>query len=233
MKSKEPYFKNVPYLDDLYMEFIIFEYECPILFVCKNKEDRLYICVCYDIRESQQWIVAPIDQEILIQLLTNQIAIRDAFALYRSEEKRYLINWKKVNGEGKYSCRSIMFSDIPDEILPVANETIEAEDDEYAEFIEVLRRREKKSEQSVFSVSKTNLFKAINYMVNCSIDTINDSIEQLSISMMSFESNLVRRYEEPQIHIYNNQNDLYIDSKKEYQNKKIGMVKKEAFTYGS
>lgn len=136
MKRNEPYFVNIGNIGNLTIDFIIFEYECPILFVCKNKEKEYFLCVCYDLRGAQKWILAPVDQATLISLLTDKITIREAFGAYKGNEKnRYLVEWKAEYGKDVYVCQTIKFGDIPDEILPVAGEYIEAEEDEFSEII--------------------------------------------------------------------------------------------------
>lgn len=135
---KEPYFKNVPNLDNLYIYFIIFEYDCPILFVCKNKKEELFICVCYDIRKTQKWIVSPIDKNSLIKLLKNEMYIRDAFNSYKKDDKRFLVEYNNIDGKDFYNCDMVIFEDIPDDILPVSNEKIDSEYGEYNNIIKSL-----------------------------------------------------------------------------------------------
>lgn len=74
------YFENVEQIGSLYMEHIFFEFENePILFVCRDDADKLYLCLCSEIRAGQRWIVARTDIETLSLLIDKKMDILSAF----------------------------------------------------------------------------------------------------------------------------------------------------------
>ena len=64
----------------LYIDKVLFESNIPILFVCKNKEEELFLCVCCQSNiNGKKWLISSVDEETLILLLSDKISIRDAF----------------------------------------------------------------------------------------------------------------------------------------------------------
>lgn len=74
-----PYFSDVPDVGNLDMEEIMVRDICPIFFTLISKNGQRYISVCCELYGEQRWIVAPITNTGLIELLTNKLSIRDAF----------------------------------------------------------------------------------------------------------------------------------------------------------
>lgn len=63
----------------LYIDKVLFESNIPILFVCKNKEEELFLCVCCQSNTSgRKWLISSVDEETIIHLLSDEISIRDA-----------------------------------------------------------------------------------------------------------------------------------------------------------
>lgn len=73
------YFENVSSIGNLYLDhcFIEFEEE-PILFVCKDKERNLYLCLCSDVRVIQKWIISKIDLKTLTKMVNKEIDLLTA-----------------------------------------------------------------------------------------------------------------------------------------------------------
>ena len=140
MRLKDPYFENITELGDLSISFILFETKYSVLFTLTDTASNLYLCVCCDVRYTQRWIIAPVDKSILRDLLTNKITIRDAFIGYYTDKHRYLVKYKTIashNTErvGELTSKAVSIDEIPEEDLPTVGETMEAEDDEYADVL--------------------------------------------------------------------------------------------------
>lgn len=76
------YFKNVVTVGNLYLEYILFEFENePILFICSDDLSNTYLCVCSDFRGHMRWVVARCPVNILRMLLRRRLTINSAFRL--------------------------------------------------------------------------------------------------------------------------------------------------------
>lgn len=111
-----PYFKNVPKIGNLVLDYIFVENGYPILFVCTAEENDLYICLCRETYGRQKWVVSEINLEILENLIKNKISVYDAFKGH--EGKAALICWsmEELNEEHTIfsSCKDIEDTDLPD-----------------------------------------------------------------------------------------------------------------------
>jgi hypothetical protein len=66
----------------LYLDRVLFETNIPILFICKNDKDELFICVCCQMNEEgQRWLISSITEETIIKMLKDRITIREAFLM--------------------------------------------------------------------------------------------------------------------------------------------------------
>lgn len=112
--EKEIYFEEIAGIGELYLDFVILEYECPILFVCTNKNNIRYLCLCNEVREIQEWIISPITNEILIDMLSGNISIYQAFE--KSDENKVLAILEF--GDDIEQSRCVKFNDINPLDLP-------------------------------------------------------------------------------------------------------------------
>ena len=91
----EKIFGEIPIFQDIKMDKILFESSYPILFTCiEHRNIYLFIC-CVNNSDETKWIGTKTSYPNLIELLTNEITIRDAFA--NVTDKKFLIT-KKVTG---------------------------------------------------------------------------------------------------------------------------------------
>jgi hypothetical protein len=132
MKIPKPYFKAVPLIGDLDLEYIFLEDLYPVFFTCINSAKKLFICLCCDVIEEQRWIVSPVKQFDILRMLKNRLTLYDLFKC--EEGKRYIITWIK----GIESTKIVEFIDIPNYDLPNVNEFFDADEDEYKEYMEFL-----------------------------------------------------------------------------------------------
>lgn len=130
--------------NELFIDMILAESIRPILFVCKDTRDHRYLCSCHCANEEKcEWLVAPVDRETIVKLLTDQITIRDAFTLNNTQ---ILVVTKK-----KYEPPYIQELPIEkvNEILPTAGYYMEAEEGEFVEEIAQLQNEEKVAEEFI------------------------------------------------------------------------------------
>lgn len=109
----ELYFSNVGVFSDLYLEKVLFEYEGePIIFICSNKKKK-FLCNCYDFRYELKWILSETNNNIILNLLDNEVTLRDAFLL--SDKKKIQII---IDENDKTNIKELNANDIDMSILP-------------------------------------------------------------------------------------------------------------------
>lgn len=135
MLIPNPYFKNVPGCGDLRMEQVIVDYVYPLLSVLKDNRGSRYLCMCFDTRGMQQWIITPISSSALIELLQNQITL--AFPFENPSTRKILVN---MNYQTRVETFQVLDAcQIPKEDLPEAGEYLDAEPGEWDEYIKTLK----------------------------------------------------------------------------------------------
>jgi len=105
---REIYFENINGIGKLYLEHIFYEFESePILFVCSDDNDNIYLCLCSEIRYIQKWIVSKCSISLLKKLIDEKLDVASSF-LENSEvtvveadldgnEKNYCIDTEKID----------------------------------------------------------------------------------------------------------------------------------------
>ncbi len=129
-----PYFANVPKIGDLTMDYVILDYDYPLLFVCRDGSDNLYLCDCCDTYKEQRWIIAPISKRSLIALLTNKLTLRAAFE--QAEGNCCVAVWSKEAPAEKYTLISAKEFDPED--LPDKGAYLDADEGEFEDYIDRL-----------------------------------------------------------------------------------------------
>ena len=130
------YFKNIPEIGDLVLDEIFYEDIYPVLFCCRDLNENRYICVCCDIRGAQRWIVSPISNENLSNLIKDKITLKDAFLTMPSRNS-FLIEWKPEFASEK--VMAVRPEQIPEEDLPIDGEYLEPDKDEFLDYLEILK----------------------------------------------------------------------------------------------
>ena len=113
-KYPKPYFKELPGYGDIELQFVFVELECPIVFICTNADNELFLCFCCDITNEQRWIVAPICLQDLFKMVSNKLSFYD---FYKGAKQIFRIVWKNgYDGEKIYETSfSECINDIPPE----------------------------------------------------------------------------------------------------------------------
>lgn len=136
MAIPNPYFKNVPGCGDLRMEQIVVDYVYPLLSVLKDDFGNRYLCMCFDTRGAQQWLITRISNEILEGILDNRVCLREPFLRDGYQKILAVLNYDtRVE-----TFRKLNADEIPDECLPEKGEYLDPDEGEWAEYIQSLRR---------------------------------------------------------------------------------------------
>lgn len=136
-----PFFTNIPDVGDLNWEEIIVDDTYPIFFTLISEKGQRYISICCELYEEQRWVIAPISNIGLIELLTNKLSMRDAFFTQSSEEC-IIAHWSKDNPVLQYEIAAP--NELPEQDLPL-DEMLESEDGEFEEYIQKIKDSESKS----------------------------------------------------------------------------------------
>lgn len=100
----ERYFKNVPQIGNLYLDYVFHEFEGePILFMCADSGNKLFLCTCFEIRYGQKWLIAECNLKTLAELIDKSIDIKTALS------KNGTITMATMVGEGieMYECKKV------------------------------------------------------------------------------------------------------------------------------
>lgn len=135
MHIPKPFFHNVSTYGDLSVEQVLEQYQILLFFVLKDDFHNRYICTCFNVNGSQDWILAPIDTLTLIKLIENKIDIQSSFEPYKDhlihiqmdydthKDSHYKINW---NTAKRYIPKANEYLDPePEEIQPYLDKLIE------------------------------------------------------------------------------------------------------------
>ncbi len=179
-KSMKIFLDSDRTLPKLYMYMVFVESIRPILFACKDEEEKLYICSCHCANADKcEWVIAPTTYTNLIELLTNTITIRDVFIKDNTSVyvATLLASTKEVTVQ-KTNKEEIAG------ILPSADYYMEAEPDEFEYELNELRAEEQCSTDFVrirFQNSFNTAFKSFSVSLSCSLQpTIMKSPNYLS-----------------------------------------------------
>lgn len=107
------YFINIGELGNLYIDKILFEFEnIPIVFICKNDNNDMCLCLCTDSITEYTWLVTKININLLNQIMHDEVFVYEGFK--NSNESIYLINQK----DNHFLYNKYLFSDLPKSELP-------------------------------------------------------------------------------------------------------------------
>ena len=126
----EVYFENVTGIGDLYLEHIFYEFESePILFVCEDKSDKLYLSLCSEIRGRQKWLLSQCSVNLLKLLLNEKIDVASAF---RINSEIFIVEMDLKGNEKSYKE---ITEDIDELDLPKAGIYVRCEKEEAENYI--------------------------------------------------------------------------------------------------
>lgn len=133
MIKVEEILQNVPELRGLQLDMVFFEAKYPIIFTCKNENQKyLFSCCAFNSNEIK-WIGAKTDSNTVLKMLQNEITVREAFL--KDEGKLMVISY---NGQ-KVICEYLDKDGVSPELLPTEGMYFEAEEGEFQKEMERLR----------------------------------------------------------------------------------------------
>lgn len=137
MAIPDPYFKNVPGVGDLKMEQVIVDYAYPLLSVLQDKFGMRYLCMCFDTRGAQQWLITSIPNVVLAALLENKVTLSSPFENPGTEKIKVIMDYHTR----EETFQRLRADQIQREELPDAGEYLDAEPGEWAAYIGRLLQR--------------------------------------------------------------------------------------------
>lgn len=152
----------------LKLDKIFFESYYPILFTCINEKKELFLCVCVKSNSvMKKWLISKINPQIIIDLLTDKITIRDAF-LKDKRDKYTIVNDlskkdKRIEVNNQLDWDSGNSTD-----LPSAGEYMDVDEDEFFEEIKYYKLL--KNDDCIENYTQFN----ISYEINIPLITNNE-----------------------------------------------------------
>lgn len=139
------FFENIPQIGTLKFEEELFSFEnIPIVFVCIDKNNNRYLCVCDDIIEEESWIITKVSKQELLKVLNDEWTILSVF-----KDKNIIVANKPFGREMEYIITEYNKID-PDE-LPLS--------DQYLEMKEYLSDYiDKISKSTIFNIPMLNFY---------------------------------------------------------------------------
>lgn len=121
----------------LYEDLVLVENIYPVLFTCIDNFGNTYLSVCYYADGIKTcWLLAKINPEKIIDLLSNKVTIRELF------ESDKLWSIRSIKGEEKMLVEKITdYRSFVPAAFPAKGEYMDADSGEFAEEISVLRQR--------------------------------------------------------------------------------------------
>lgn len=110
--SKELYFTNVDTIGDLFLEVVFNTFENEnLVFTCVDFNEQRYLCVCYEMRQTLEWVVCSIEKDTLIKIIKKE---KDILYAFRTAKKMMQIQFE---GE-KESSKVVNYGDFNQRFLP-------------------------------------------------------------------------------------------------------------------
>lgn len=109
-------YMSIDMIGDIYIIDEIIYYDKPLTFTCKNDIGNLFLASCIDLDEIEQWLLLPVSEARLIQILRGSITAYEAF---KNAEMGFL--WKvmlKANDYKGGKAEKIFSDTLSDEELP-------------------------------------------------------------------------------------------------------------------
>ena len=136
MYIPEPYFKDIPRIGDLSLDYIFFEAGYPVLFTCVNDTD-IYLCLCRTVVDEQKWIITEIDLETLEDLINNKVTIYNA--LKKQNSRACIAAWKKENPN--YTSYRVINTELIDDAYLPDTDLLLDDEGESCEYLEQVKNR--------------------------------------------------------------------------------------------
>ena len=138
MYIPKPYFEDVPQMGDLYLDYIFFENDYPILFTCYNKSEDLFLCLCFDNYKEQSWYITSVTSNDIESLVYGRISF---YNIFKQRRLGCSVKWKP--GQQKENYKTMDSTSFLDENLPEPDFFFESDliDDDIKEYIIRIRNK--------------------------------------------------------------------------------------------
>lgn len=114
------YFQNIPEIEELKPERILFSFEqIPIVFVCTDCRLTRYLCICTDPLQGPSWMLVPISESDLLSVLRDRITVLHAFRI--SPADIIMVDCL----DGVQTVRSVKYNEISPSELPSQDQYLE------------------------------------------------------------------------------------------------------------
>ena len=131
MAIPDPYFRDVPDCGDLRLERVLEDYDYPLLSVLRDHNGNRYLCLCFDTRGAQQWLIAPISATTLAALLRNEVPLDFPYTTAKEKVVHAVLDYRTR----EETFRLMEARDIPREYLPAPGGYLDAGPGEWTEYI--------------------------------------------------------------------------------------------------
>lgn len=113
--NNTPYFQTTLDIGDLYLNqvFNTFEDES-IVFVCTDQCNRYYLCICYELRDSLNWVINQVPINVILNIIDKTMSLYEA--IMYGEQDKILCSYDYRNGE---QYHYVPKKELDDNILPV------------------------------------------------------------------------------------------------------------------
>lgn len=153
------YFKNVTEIGDLFLDNVLYEFEGePILFLCLDKYNQIYFCLCSDFRYEQKWIVAKCDIDILELLVEKKI---DILSLFMASKNLFII---KMDLQGNEASSKINTEEVNELDLPEKGVYLKGNKDDLKKYLRSLATKTKENVNPKKSKDNELLFQYVEIM---------------------------------------------------------------------
>lgn len=118
----------------LYADLVLAESSHPILFTCVDETDGMYLVSCFrSDAHWQNWLIAKTSPGMVIDLLRNRMAIRDAFP--SGDSPVWLAS---VGRTGVPAVRRCLAAEVPDAFFPTPGMFMDSDEEEFRNVITIL-----------------------------------------------------------------------------------------------
>ena len=120
----------------LYMEKILVSFDVPVLFVCKDYENRKYLCLCVD-ESIGEYVIAELKINKLLDMINNKVTMEYTF---RNCENKQLIITKYDYDNEKINFIVQDSQNVSSDMLSTVGAFLELTNDLIKEYIELLQK---------------------------------------------------------------------------------------------
>ena len=176
----EIYFNDLPCIGNLFLEYTLYEYDEPVLFVCQDEHGDRWFCSCS--RLSEQWLVCRTDISTLLSVLKRKVSLDSVF---RDNHSTVCLLW---DGNQMHCSKKI-----PDDAYPKTGAILGLTDEQVSDYVDFLtceieQMRERVSSADIINQSSRHTdFPVCDWSSLLSSDDIADKLQQAIVAIEGIE----------------------------------------------